>query len=143
MGTRNITRVILDGQAKVNQYCQWDGYPTGRAKEVLTFLQSIIRENQVDEMRDRLRAIRLVNTDHDKSVGQTTYTGAPYTSASEKIFDKYEKFFYEKSYRSQSEFVRDMLADGRLSMDEAKYLMAASRDTGNKILDFIYECVSA
>lgn len=30
MGTRNLTAVYLDGQYKVAQYGQWDGYPEGR-----------------------------------------------------------------------------------------------------------------
>ena len=31
MGTRNLTVVYLDGQYKVAQYGQWDGYPKVRA----------------------------------------------------------------------------------------------------------------
>lgn len=30
MGTRNLTAVYLDGQYKVAQYGQWDGYPEGQ-----------------------------------------------------------------------------------------------------------------
>lgn len=29
MGTRNLTCVVLDGEFKVAQYGQWDGYPEG------------------------------------------------------------------------------------------------------------------
>ena len=39
MGTRNLTAVYLDGQYKVAQYGQWDGYPEGQGITVLTFLR--------------------------------------------------------------------------------------------------------
>lgn len=29
MGTRNLTAVYIDGEYKVAQYGQWDGYPEG------------------------------------------------------------------------------------------------------------------
>lgn len=38
MGTRNLTCVVLGGEFKVAQYCQWDGYPDGQGKTVLEFL---------------------------------------------------------------------------------------------------------
>lgn len=39
MGTRNLTIVILGGQAVIAQYCQWDGYPSGQGKTILEFLR--------------------------------------------------------------------------------------------------------
>lgn len=39
MGTRNLTAVYLDGQYKVAQYGQWDGYPEGQGITALTFLR--------------------------------------------------------------------------------------------------------
>lgn len=38
MGTRNLTCVVADGEYKVAQYCQWDGYPSGQGLEILNFL---------------------------------------------------------------------------------------------------------
>lgn len=38
MGTRHLTCVVKDGEYKVAQYGQWDGYPTGQGVEILEFL---------------------------------------------------------------------------------------------------------
>ena len=40
MGTRNLTVVYKDGEPKVAQYCQWDGYPSGQGVTVLDFLKT-------------------------------------------------------------------------------------------------------
>lgn len=38
MGTRNLTTVIKNGEFKVAQYGQWDGYPTGQGQKIVEFL---------------------------------------------------------------------------------------------------------
>ena len=40
MGTRNLISVFKDGNFKVAQYCQWDGYPSGQGADILKFLKS-------------------------------------------------------------------------------------------------------
>lgn len=42
MGTRNLTCVVLGGEYRVAQYCQWDGYPEGQGATVLNFLKNKI-----------------------------------------------------------------------------------------------------
>ena len=39
MGTRNLTAVFLNGEYKVAQYGQWDGYPDGQGITCLHFLR--------------------------------------------------------------------------------------------------------
>lgn len=39
MGTRHLTCVVKDGEYKVAQYGQWDGYPSGQGTEILSFLR--------------------------------------------------------------------------------------------------------
>jgi hypothetical protein len=38
MGTRNLTIVQSNGEYKVGQYCQWDGYPAGQGVTILEAL---------------------------------------------------------------------------------------------------------
>lgn len=40
MGTRHLTCVVKDGEYKVAQYGQWDGYPSGQGSTILEFLQT-------------------------------------------------------------------------------------------------------
>lgn len=41
MGTRNLTAVFIDGEYKVAQYGQWDGYPAGQGRAALEFLHDV------------------------------------------------------------------------------------------------------
>jgi hypothetical protein len=40
MGTRNLTAVFQNGEYKVAQYAQWDGYPSGQGVNILKFLRT-------------------------------------------------------------------------------------------------------
>lgn len=55
MGTRHLTAVVLDGQYKIAQYGQWDGYPDGQGMTILTFLHDefnrALFENKVRALR--------------------------------------------------------------------------------------------
>lgn len=38
MGTRHLTAVVSDGEYKIAQYGQWDGYPSGQGQTIVSFL---------------------------------------------------------------------------------------------------------
>lgn len=40
MGTRHLIAVQLDGQYRIAQYGQWDGYPSGQGDTVIEFLKN-------------------------------------------------------------------------------------------------------
>lgn len=52
MGTRNLTAVFLNGEYKVAQYCQWDGYPSGQGKTILEFLH---QPGNIDKLRESVK----------------------------------------------------------------------------------------
>jgi len=51
MGTRHLTCVVVDGEYKVAQYGQWDGYPDGQGAQILEFLQT----HDLDHFREQVR----------------------------------------------------------------------------------------
>ncbi|MEN6550001.1 MAG: hypothetical protein ABFE07_28490 [Armatimonadia bacterium] len=53
MGTRNLTCVVVDGEYKVAQYGQWDGYPSGQGKTALDFLR---RCRSLKKFAEKVRA---------------------------------------------------------------------------------------
>jgi len=65
MGTRNLTVVQLDGEYKVAQYGQWDGYPSGQGKTVLDFLNKMLKtKTGRKKFEKKLRAAKFA-TDED------------------------------------------------------------------------------
>lgn len=63
MGTRNLVCVLVDGEIRVAQYGQWDGYPSGQGTTVLNFVQSIVEDNDVNAFADRVRNLKTLSHD--------------------------------------------------------------------------------
>lgn len=49
MGTRNITAVVHDGEIKISQYGQWDGYYKYTGREVLNFCREHLNSTRKRE----------------------------------------------------------------------------------------------
>ena len=145
MGTRNITRVISNGQLKVCQYCQWDGYPTGAGRDIIDFL----RETDDERMVERLEPVTLSVT----TEGEAFYTGAPIFPEAKDIardefnfrqFPLAEIKAVLPDHTSSQEFEYiNRRTNELLTMKYGPELMQrwriANRDTGCKILPLIYE----
>ena len=57
MGTRNLTAVYVDGEYKIAQYGQWDGYPEGQGKTCLNFAKKVLADkNSREAFADKVRA---------------------------------------------------------------------------------------
>jgi len=59
MGTRNLTCVYIDGQYKVAQYGQWDGYPSGQGINLLNILKGL----NLEKLREAARKCRFLTKD--------------------------------------------------------------------------------
>ena len=55
MGTRNLTCVVLDGEYKIAQYGQWDGYPSGQGIRILRFITEAENLAKLKEKLPRCR----------------------------------------------------------------------------------------
>lgn len=64
MGTRNLTMVISNGETKVAQYGQWDGYPSGNGVIVLDFLHN----TNLEEFKKKLNKVIFVNGNKEKEI---------------------------------------------------------------------------
>ena len=58
MGTRHLTVVKLDGEWKVAQYGQWDGYPEGQGITVLEFARKLQDHTTAEKFIQNLRKCR-------------------------------------------------------------------------------------
>lgn len=109
MGTRNLTIVVSQGQYKVAQYCQWDGYPTGQGQVVAEFIQFLNESGyNLGLFRNRVDALREM-------------TDEEYQQANEK-----------SGIAKGSEFISMQQAEKRKEL-----FPHLSRDTGAGILDMI------
>lgn len=64
MGTRHLIGVILDGDFRIAQYGQWDGYPSGQGVTVLDFCRSV----KLEKFKDKVRGVRFATDEDQKSV---------------------------------------------------------------------------
>lgn len=64
MRTRHLIAVQLDGEYKIAQYGQWDGYPEGKGVDVLHFLR-----NRMDEEKFKV-ALRRSSFISDKALNK-------------------------------------------------------------------------
>jgi hypothetical protein len=60
MGTRHLICAIVDGEYKVAQYGQWDGYPSGQGRDIANILVSAINTGQYKDLRDRVKRCRFL-----------------------------------------------------------------------------------
>lgn len=75
MGTRNLTMVIdQNGNKKVAQYGQWDGYPSGVGKNVLEFVKN---KELLDKLKTKLSVCRFLDYEKDKEFIESYQKNAP------------------------------------------------------------------
>ena len=92
MGTRNLTIVYLDGEYKVAQYGQWDGYPEGQGLVCLRFLkEKMDKEKFIKALRDLSWIGDKELSDLWKSYGADDNGFISYSDA-EKLYKKYPEF---------------------------------------------------
>lgn len=58
MGTRNLTKVIdKNGEIRVAQYGQWDGYPSGQGINMLSFISEYQMLNKIEQSLVKCRFV--------------------------------------------------------------------------------------
>ena len=90
MGTRNLTCVVKDGDYRIAQYGQWDGYPSGQGLTALRFVRDTMDRPRFD---DALRRVRWV-TDEEVQAAYVKAGAAPdATFVSMTVVERFDKIF--------------------------------------------------
>ena len=80
MGTRHKQMVITkEGEKKVSQYGQWDGYPSGQGVEILRFLRNADLDKYQEEVT-KLREITEEEIEEINKIGEGWQNQYPYLS---------------------------------------------------------------
>ena len=75
MGTRNMTLVVKDGEYKIAQYGQWDGYPEGQGATCLEFIGRMNREDSWQEFARQLDQCRFLTNKEMKDYERRNKAG--------------------------------------------------------------------
>ena len=108
MGTRNLTAVYMDGEYKVAQYGQWDGYPEGQGIICLHFLRDKLNEKC---FKDNLIKLRFTKDEEQKALAKEFGARDDGTIR----IDDYEKFrrAYPELHRDTGAKILEMIQEGR------------------------------
>lgn len=94
MSTRNLTIVISDGETKVAQYGQSDGYPEGQGETVLEFLQS----NDLKKFKEILKEVVFINPEKDEDFkGKPEFDAETASKVLQLIYDRKATGLYDSS----------------------------------------------
>ena len=87
MGTRNLIMVVSDGDMKVAQYCQWDGYFKGQGKTVVNFIQN---EMNLEKFKKDVNSCRfMTDVEQKMKVSEFSASGWMNMDQSNRFNEKY------------------------------------------------------
>lgn len=90
MGTRNLEVVVLNGEIRVAQYCQWDGFPDSQGLIALSFLRD---KMNLENFKQKVAACSWITPKESKelwvSVGADADKDMVTWEVSEKFKEKY------------------------------------------------------
>lgn len=94
MGTRNLTCVVADGEYRIAQYGQWDGYPSGQGLTILRFLKE---EGNLAKLREALPKLRFLDAEgRDKAFMEEYNNNAPEWSSDPDNRTPEQKAWFER-----------------------------------------------
>lgn len=93
MGTKNITRVMMDGELKVCQYGHYDGYPTAYVMDICEFL----KKHSVEEIRERFADVSLEVVPGD--IRNVSITGTRITNRIDEVAKTYDECYRDAFFQ--------------------------------------------
>lgn len=75
MGTRHLTAVYINGEYKVAQYGQWDGYPEGQGMTCLNFARRIADKIEREKFAAKVRAAQWITEAEADAINRRIESG--------------------------------------------------------------------
>ncbi|MFA7408397.1 MAG: hypothetical protein WCY93_11335 [Anaerolineaceae bacterium] len=63
MGTRHLIAAYIDGECKLAQYGQWDGYPAGQGKDIAEFIDN--HRSDMEKFKKHLRGCEFIEDESE------------------------------------------------------------------------------
>lgn len=96
MGTRNLTCVYHEGQYKIAQYGQYDGYPEGQGLTALGFLSS---NSNIERLKSNLPKVRFIDYEGvDKKMIEEYESAAPKYYGYEDMRSREQRRWFESYF---------------------------------------------
>jgi len=108
MGTRSLTCVVVDGEYKVAQYCQWDGYPEGQGSTIYNFL----KETDLESFKEKVKDLNVYTEEEiQKIINKIGHSNGSFTTAEAEIL----KRRYPELHRSTGANILSLIRDGQVT----------------------------
>lgn len=120
MGTRNVTIIKYNGEEKVRQYGQWDGYPTAALASIVNFLKT---DGAIEHLKRNIIKCKLVSKDTNI-----------FPARAQEIIEATYKIGYISDTREKMEKLANYLD---IPMEVIFEFFLATRDTGYEIPDVL------
>lgn len=119
MGTRGLTKVILDGNVRVAQYGQWDHYAECAGVYGLDFARRLANKETFDDFKEKVRKITLhLNFEpKDNWLKMNSRSGDGYLSSSEYAAFKEAFPYFDRDIGYQ--IVDHILGGGVTDLEDA------------------------
>ena len=124
MGTQNLTMVQKNGEYKIAQYGQWDGYPTGNGVTILNFISY---KSYLERLEGSLVNVDWITPEEHQEQWARAGAGETERWVSMEVSEKHSDMFPENSRDTAAGILR-IVSNFVPSADRPKLLLQDNRD---------------
>ena len=123
MGTRNVTIIKYNGEERVRQYGQWDGYPTTALAEIVRFLKA---DGAIEHLKQNIVKCRLIPEGSFK-----------YPKGFDEVSDFCWRRYMDLMRCSYDVCIEKIVNATKLTSADVLNYYLSTRDTGYRIMDVL------
>jgi hypothetical protein len=124
MGTRHLITIVADGEFKLAQYGQWDGYPSGQGLKILEFLSA--GEGNIEGLRRNVGQLHFVDQKEADALYKTVGISAGQRWINIDQSDALKKAL-PSLHRDTGADILDLIARGRVNYEKPKETITFER----------------